>query len=100
MGATLNTGIGMDGYVMTDRATWIKFGNKADHQILVEGDARMFNQYGDHSGEPGARHPNVKAEAGQAFIDWVLSDDGQSAIAAYQVDGQQLFFPNANASGS
>ena len=99
MGATLNTGIGMDAYVMTDRATWIKFGNKADHEILVEGDTRMFNQYGVILVNP-ERHPSVKAEAGQAFIDWILSDEGQQSIAAYEVDGKQLFFPNANAGGS
>ena len=99
MGATLNTGIGMDAYVMTDRATWIKFGNKAGHEILVEGDTRMFNQYGVILVNP-ERHPNVKAEAGQAFIDWILSDEGQQSIAAYEVDGKQLFFPNANAGGS
>jgi tungstate transport system substrate-binding protein len=99
MGATLNTGIGMDGYVMTDRATWIKFGNKSDHAILVEGDERMFNQYGIILVNP-EKHPDVKVEAGQSFIDWVLSEDGQDAIAAYKVDGKQLFFPNANTSGS
>ena len=99
MGATLNTGIGMDAYVMTDRATWIKFGNKAGHEILVEGDTRMFNQYGVILVNP-ERHPNVKAEAGQVFIDWILSDEGQQSIAAYEVDGKQLFFPNANAGGS
>lgn len=99
MGATLNTGIGMDAYVMTDRATWIKFGNKAGHEILVEGDTRMFNQYGAILVNP-ERHPSVKAEAGQAFIDWILSDEGQQSIAAYEVDGKQLFFPNANAGGS
>ncbi|MEM8877360.1 MAG: substrate-binding domain-containing protein [Pseudomonadota bacterium] len=99
MGATLNTGVGMDAYVMTDRATWIKFGNKASHEILVEGDTRMFNQYGVILVNP-ERHPHVKDEAGQSFIDWLLSDEGQQAIAAYQVGGKQLFFPNANAGGS
>jgi tungstate transport system substrate-binding protein len=99
MGATLNTGIGMDAYVMTDRATWIKFGNKANHEILVEGDSRMFNQYGVILVNP-EKHANVKAEAGKAFIDWLLSDEGQAAIGAYQVDGEQLFFPNANAGAS
>jgi tungstate transport system substrate-binding protein len=94
MGATLNTGTGMGAYILTDRATWIAFGNKGDYQIAVEGDERLFNQYGIILVNP-ERHPHVKAEAGQAFIDWVLSGDGQAAIAGYLVDGQQLFFPNA-----
>ncbi len=94
MGTTLNIGIGMDGYIMTDRATWVAFGNKMQHRILVQGDARLFNQYGVILVNP-ARHPRVKAVAGQKFIDWLLSDRGQSLIAAYRVDGQQLFFPNA-----
>ncbi|WP_297580502.1 substrate-binding domain-containing protein [Roseibium sp.] len=95
MGATLNTGTGMGAYIMTDRATWIAFGNKADHTIVVEGDPKMFNQYGVilvNSKE----HPHVKSDLGQTFIDWLLSKDGQDAIASYKVDGQQLFFPNAN----
>lgn len=95
MGSTLNTAIGMDAYVMTDRATWIAFGNKANHEIMVEGDPRMFNQYGVILVNPKA-HPHVKAEMGQAFIDWLVSNQGQAAIADYRVDGQQLFFPNAN----
>lgn len=95
MGSTLNTAIGMDAYVMTDRATWIAFGNKANHEIMVEGDPRMFNQYGVILVNPKA-HPHVKAEMGQAFIDWLVSKQGQAAIADYRVDGQQLFFPNAN----
>ncbi|WP_422384095.1 substrate-binding domain-containing protein [Roseibium album] len=95
MGATLNTGIGMDAYIMTDRATWIAFGNKGSHQILVEGDPRMFNQYGVILVNPKI-HPHVKAEMAQTFIDWLLSREGQQAIAGYKVDGQQLFFPNAN----
>ncbi len=94
MGATLNTGTGMGAYVLTDRATWIAFGNKGDYRIAVEGDARLFNQYGIILVNP-ERHPNVKAEAGQRFIDWVLSDEGQAAIASFKLDGQQLFFPNA-----
>jgi len=94
MGATLNTGTAMDAYIMTDRATWIAFGNKGEYQIAVEGDERMFNQYGIILVNP-EKHASVKAEAGQAFIDWVLSDQGQAAIAGYTVDGQQLFFPNA-----
>ncbi len=95
MGATLNTGTGMNAYIMTDRATWISFGNKGDYQIAVQGDPKMFNQYGIILVNP-EKHPNVKAEQGQAFIDWVLSDEGQAAIADYKIDGQQLFFPNAN----
>lgn len=94
MGATLNTGTSMGAYVLTDRATWIAFGNKGDYEIAVEGDPRMFNQYGIILVNPG-KHPNVKAQAGQAFVDWVLSPEGQAAIAGYKVDGQQLFFPNA-----
>jgi len=94
MGATLNTGTAMGAYIMTDRATWIAFGNKGEYQIAVEGDPKMFNQYGIILVNP-EKHPSVKAEAGQTFIDWVLSDEGQAAIAGYKVDGQQLFFPNA-----
>lgn len=95
MGSTLNTAIGMDAYAMTDRATWIAFGNKGTHEIMVEGDARMFNQYGVILVNPEV-HPHVKAEMGQEFIDWLVSREGQAAIADYTVDGQQLFFPNAN----
>jgi len=94
MGATLNTGTAMGAYVMTDRATWIAFGNKGDYAIAVEGDPKMFNQYGIILVNPD-KHPNVRAEAGQAFIDWVLSEEGQAAIGAYRVDGEQLFYPNA-----
>lgn len=94
MGATLNTGIGMRAYVMTDRATWIAFGNKGAHRILGEGDPRLFNQYGIIAVNP-ARHPNVKADIAQAFVDWILSPEGQAAIASYRVADQQLFFPNA-----
>jgi tungstate transport system substrate-binding protein len=94
MGATLNTGTAMGAYVLTDRATWISFGNKGDYQIAVEGDDRLFNQYGIILVNPD-KHASVKADAGQAFIDWVLSAEGQKAIADYKIDGQQLFFPNA-----
>lgn len=94
MGATLNTGTGMGAYVMTDRATWIAFGNKGDYGIVVEGDPRLFNQYGIILVSPDA-HPHIKADLGQQFVDWILSADGQAAIAAYEVAGQQLFFPNA-----
>jgi tungstate transport system substrate-binding protein len=94
MGATLNTGTAMGAYVLTDRATWISFGNKGEYQIAVEGDNRLFNQYGIILVNP-EKHANVKAEAGQTFIDWILSTEGQQAIADYKIDGQQLFFPNA-----
>ncbi len=94
MGATLNTGIGMGAYVMTDRATWISFGNKGAYRIVVEGDPRLVNQYGIILVSP-AKHPNVKAGLGQRFVDWVLSREGQDAIGSFTVDGQQLFFPNA-----
>ncbi|ORE90329.1 basic organic compound ABC-transporter [Stappia sp. 22II-S9-Z10] len=96
MGATLNTGTAMGAYIMTDRATWISFGNKGDYQIAVEGDPKMFNQYGIMLVNP-EKHPNVKADLGQTFVDWVISPEGQEAIAAYKVDGQALFFPNAQA---
>lgn len=96
MGATLNAGIGMGAYVLTDRASWISFGNKGGYTVLVEGDPRLFNQYGIILVNP-ARHPNVKHDLGQQFVDWILSDTGQSAIGGYRVDGQQLFFPNADA---
>ena len=94
MGTTLNTGIGMGAYVMTDRATWVSFGNKGAHRIVVEGDPRLVNQYGIIPVNP-AKHPNVKADLGQRFVDWVLSREGQAAIGSFTVDGQQLFFPNA-----
>ena len=94
MGATLNIAVGMGAYTMTDRATWIAFGNKGSHRIVVEGDSRLFNQYGIIVVNPD-KHPHVKADLAQQFVDWVLSSDGQAAIAAYRVDDQQLFFPNA-----
>ena len=94
MGATLNIGIGMGAYVMTDRATWIAFGNKGGHRIAVEGDPRLFNQYGIILVNPD-RHPNVKADLGRQFVEWILSGEGQAAIASYEVDDRQLFFPNA-----
>lgn len=94
MGATLNAAVGMGAYALTDRATWVAFGNKGGHGIVVEGDQTLFNQYGVILVNP-ARHPHVKVGMGQQFIDWLLSDEGQAAIAGYTVDGQQLFFPNA-----
>lgn len=95
MGATLNVGTAMGAYVLTDRATWVAFGNKGDYRVLVEGDPRLFNQYGVILVNP-AKHPSVRAGAGQRFIDWLTGEEGQAAIAAYRVDGKQLFFPNAN----
>ena len=94
MGATLNVGVTMGAYVMTARATWISFRNKGEHRIVVEGDPKLFNQYGIIPVNP-ERHPHVKADTAKRFVDWMLSESGQSAIAAFKVDGQQLFFPNA-----
>jgi tungstate transport system substrate-binding protein len=95
MGATLNVGIGMGAYVLTDRATWIAFGNKGNYQIAVENDHRLFNQYGVMLVNPD-KHSRIKATAGQLFIDWLLSIEGQQAIGEFSADGQQLFFPNAS----
>ncbi|WP_238367247.1 substrate-binding domain-containing protein [Mesobacterium pallidum] len=94
MGATLNTGIGMGAYVLTDRATWISFANKQDYTVQVQGDADMFNQYGVIPVSPD-KCPSVKVEAAQTFADWLVSAEGQAAIAGYKVADQQLFFPNA-----
>ncbi|MDJ0944547.1 MAG: substrate-binding domain-containing protein [Kiloniellales bacterium] len=98
MGATLNVALGMGAYTLTDRGTWIAFKNKGNFGILVAGDARLFNPYGVILVNP-ARHPRVKAADGQAFIDWLTGPDGQAAIAAYKLEGQQLFFPNAGDGG-
>ena len=95
MGATLNVAVGMGAYALTDRGTWIAFGNKRDHVIHVEGAAELFNPYGVILVNP-ERHPRVNAEAGQAFVDWITGDEGQAAIAAYTLDGEQLFFPDAD----
>jgi len=94
MGATLNLAVGSSAYALTDRASWISFGNKQQHAILVEGDPALFNQYGVIRVNP-ERHKNVKSVPGQQFIDWLLAERGQSAIAAHRVNGQQVFFPNA-----
>jgi tungstate transport system substrate-binding protein len=99
MGAALNTASAMNAYVLSDRATWISFKNRGDLAIAVEGDAKLFNQYGVILVNP-AKHPHVKAALGQAFIDWLISPAGQKAIADYKIDGQQLFFPNANVPGA
>ena len=95
MGATLNTGVGLNAYVLTDRATWITFANKQDATILYQGDPTLFNQYGviPVSKE---RCPNVNRDGAETFARWLLSDTGQAAIGAYRVDGKQLFFPNAD----
>jgi tungstate transport system substrate-binding protein len=95
MGQTLNTAVGMEAYTLTDRATWISFENRGDFEIVVEGDEDLFNQYGVILVNP-EQCPSVNAEAGQAFVDWLISDAGQEAIASYQLNGQQLFFPNAD----
>ena len=94
MGPALNTAAAMNAYVLADRGTWLSFKNKLDLAIAVEGDKRLFNQYGIILVNP-ARHLGVKREMGQAFIDWLISSEGQDAIAAYKVGGEQLFFPNA-----
>lgn len=94
MGATLNIANGLGAYALTDRATWIAFGNKGSLEIMVEGDTRLFNQYGVILVNP-EKYPGVRVEAGQRFIDWLVGEDGQAAIASYTLDGQQLFFPNA-----
>jgi tungstate transport system substrate-binding protein len=94
MGATLNVASGMGAYVLTDRATWQSFGNKGNLEVLVEGDPRLFNQYGVILVNP-EKHPRVRAAAGQRFVDWLIGPDGQAAIESYKLDGQQLFFPNA-----
>ena len=95
MGPALNTAAGMNAYALSDRGTWLSFKNRADLVIVVEGDKRLFNQYGIMLVNP-AKHPNVKKDMGQGFIDWVISPEGQHAIAAYKINGQQLFFPNAH----
>jgi tungstate transport system substrate-binding protein len=94
MGAALNTASAMRAYVLSDRGTWISFKNKGDLQIVVEGDKRLFNQYGIMLVNP-TKHAHVKKDLGQAFIDWVVSGEGQQAIRDYKIEGQQLFFPNA-----
>jgi len=94
MGPTLNTAAAMDAYALTDRGTWLSFDNRQNLEIAVEGDPRLFNQYGIILVNP-EKHPHVKADLGQKFIDWVISDAGQEAIGAFQINGQQAFFPNA-----
>jgi tungstate transport system substrate-binding protein len=99
MGPALNMAASMDAYLLADRGTWLSFRNRGALAILVEGDRRLSNQYGVMLVNP-AKHPNVKAADGQAFVDWLISTDGQSAIAQYKVGGQQLFFPDAEVSSS
>ncbi len=94
MGPTLNTAASMNGYALTDRGTWVSFRNRGDLTILVEGDNRLFNQYGVMLVNP-AKHPHVRKDLGQQFVDWLISPRGQAMIAEYKVNGEQLFFPNA-----
>jgi tungstate transport system substrate-binding protein len=94
MGTALNTAAGLDAYILADRGTWLAFRNRASLAILVEGDKRLFNQYGVMLVNPD-RHPSVKRALGQRFVDWLVSARGQAVIAAYKVGGEQLFFPNA-----
>jgi len=99
MGAALNTAAAMNGYTLSDRGTWISFKNRGDLDIVVEGDKRLFNQYGVMLVNP-EKYPGVKKELGQAFVDWLISPEGQAAIAGYKIDGQQLFFPDAEKKGA
>ena len=99
MGPALNTAAAMSAYILADRGTWISFKNRGDLAIAVEGDKRLFNQYGITLVNP-ARHPSVKKELGQVFVDWIVSPEGQRAIAGYKIGGEQLFFPNAGAPGA
>ena len=98
MGPTLNTAAGMNAYALTDRGTWLNFKNRGELVVLVEGDRKLFNQYGVMLVNPD-KHPHVKKDLGQKFIDWIVSPRGQSAIAAYKIGGEQLFFPNAGKPG-
>jgi tungstate transport system substrate-binding protein len=95
MGPTLNTASGMNAYALADRGTWLSFKNRGELVISVEGDQRLFNQYGVMLVNP-EKHSHVKKDMGQAFIDWIVSPDGQAAIATYKIGGEQLFFPNAS----
>jgi tungstate transport system substrate-binding protein len=94
MGPALNTAAAMDAYILADRGTWLNFHNRGHLAIVVEGDKRLFNQYGVMLVNP-AKHPNVRKELGQKFIDWLVSPHGQDVIAGYKINGEQLFFPNA-----
>jgi len=99
MGAALNTASASNSYVLSDRGTWLSFKNRGELVIAVEGDKRLFNQYGVILVNP-AKHPHVKKDLGQAFIDWLISPEGQKAIADYKINGEQLFYPNANDSNA
>src|SRR6267142_906979 len=99
MGAALNTANAMNAYVLSDRGTWISFANRGDLDIVVEGDKRLFNQYGVMLVNPD-KYPSVKKDLGQAFVDWLISAEGQAVIAGYKIGGQQLFFPDADKKGS
>ena len=99
MGAALNTASASNAYVLSDRGTWLSFKNRGELVIAVEGDKRLFNQYGVMLVNP-AKHPHVKKDLGQAFIDWLVSPEGQKAIADYKINGEQLFYPNANEPGA
>ena len=99
MGAALNTAAAMNGYTLSDRGTWISFKNRGDLEIVVEGDKRLFNQYGVMLVNP-EKYPTVKKELGQTFVDWLVSPEGQNVIAGYKIDGQQLFFPDAEKKGT
>jgi tungstate transport system substrate-binding protein len=99
MGPALNSASSMNAYVLADRGTWISFKNRGNLAILAEGDKRLFNQYGVILVNP-EKHRHVKKDMGQAFIDWIVSPDGQKAIAGYKIGGEQLFFPNAGQKGA
>jgi tungstate transport system substrate-binding protein len=99
MGAALNTANALNAYVLSDRGTWISFVNRGDLDIVVEGDKRLFNQYGVMLVNP-EKYPSVKKDLGQTFVDWLISPEGQATIAGYRIGGQQLFFPNADKKGS
>jgi tungstate transport system substrate-binding protein len=98
MGPALNMASGTGAYALADRGTWLSFKNRGDLAVLVEGDTKLFNQYGVMLVNP-AKHPHVKVADGQKFVDWVVSVPGQSAIASYKIGGEQLFFPNAGTAG-
>ena len=99
MGAALNTASASNAYTLADRGTWLSFKNRGELAIVVEGDNRLFNQYGVMLVSPG-KHPHVKAGLGQAFVDWLISPEGQQAIGSYKINGEQLFFPNATVPGA
>ena len=99
MGPALNTASSMNAYILTDRGTWLSFKNRGDLTILVEGDRRLFNQYGVMLVNPD-KHPSVKKDLGQMFVDWVISPEGQQTITDYKINGEQLFFPNAGQPGA